>query len=187
MYRTSIIILCLLFCFCCQHVVYGGPVRTWTSRSGKFTVKAELLSFDPPGVVILRRDDGKTIKVPMDKLSKEDPEVAIRYFVMDQAKREAEPVAVGEEKSVAALEKLGAKIKNLMADEQVELGGPIVNSVDMVLVPIPAGEFMMGSPASEPDRWEWHTPSHSLANDPSIAHTNRTRNLRHTNHSTSIN
>ena len=56
--------------------------------------------------------------------------------------------------AVAALEKLGAKIKNLMADEQVELGGPIVNSVDMVLVPIPAGEFMMGSPASEPDRWE---------------------------------
>ena len=37
-------------------------------------------------------------------------------------------------------------------DEQVELGGPIVNSVNMVLVPIPAGEFMMGSPESEAGR-----------------------------------
>ena len=59
--------------------------------------------------------------------------------------------------AVAALEKPGARIKNLMTDEQVELGGPIVNSVDMVLVPIPAGEFMMGSPASEPDRWDSET------------------------------
>ena len=49
----------------------------------------------------------------------------------------------------AALEKLGPKIKKLMTAEQIELGGPLVNSVDMVLVPIPPGEFMMDSPESE--------------------------------------
>ena len=38
-------------------------------------------------------------------------------------------------------------------DEQVELGGPIVNSVNIVLVPIPAGEFLMGSPESEEGRF----------------------------------
>ena len=71
MYRNPIIILCLLFCFCCQDVVYGGPLHTWTSKSGKFTIKAELLSFGQ-GVVSLRRADGKTIKVPLAKLSKDD-------------------------------------------------------------------------------------------------------------------
>ena len=45
---------------------------------------------------------------------------------------------------------LAAPIKKLMTREQLALGGPIVNSIDIVLVPIPAGEFMMGSPVSEP-------------------------------------
>ena len=53
----------------------------------------------------LRRDNGKTLKVPLAKLSKEDQE-----YVLDQPKPKAEPVAVREEKSVAALEELGAKI-----------------------------------------------------------------------------
>lgn len=35
------------------------------------------------------------------------------------------------------------------AEIQSVLGAPIVNSLKMVLVPIPAGEFVMGSPASE--------------------------------------
>ena len=76
MYRNPIIILCLLFCFCCQDVVYGGPLHTWTSKSGKFTIKAELLSFGQ-GVVSLRRADGKTIKVPLAKLSKDDQNYVI--------------------------------------------------------------------------------------------------------------
>ena len=71
MYRRSIIILCLIFCFYLQDSVYGGPVRTWTSKNGKFTIKAELLSF-AQGVVHLRPADGKTIKVPLAKLSKDD-------------------------------------------------------------------------------------------------------------------
>ena len=36
-----------------------------------------------------------------------------------------------------------------MTPKQVALGGPVVNSVDIVLVPIPPGQFMMGSPESE--------------------------------------
>ena len=43
-------------------------------------------------------------------------------------------------------------IKKLMTREQVALGGPIVNTIDMVLVPIPPGEFLMGSPESEEGR-----------------------------------
>jgi len=40
------------------------------------------------------------------------------------------------------------EVKNKMAAEQLAVGDPIVNSVDMVLVPIPSGEFQMGSPDS---------------------------------------
>lgn len=40
-------------------------------------------------------------------------------------------------------------VKGLMAPEQLALGAPIVNSIDMVLVPVPAGEFQMGTSTQE--------------------------------------
>jgi formylglycine-generating enzyme required for sulfatase activity len=39
-----------------------------------------------------------------------------------------------------------AAIKKRMTPDQLALGDPFTNSVGMVLVPIPAGEFMMGEP-----------------------------------------
>ena len=127
--KRHVIVICFLaVCFWSTPGVNGAELRTWTSKSGKFTVKAELLSVDPTGVVILRRDDGKTIKVPMDKLSKED-----QGYVLDQPKREAEPVAVGEEKSVAELEKLGAEIiPDPFGGKRVDLGGTQVTDAGLV-------------------------------------------------------
>ena len=52
---------------------------------------------------------------------------------------------------------LVAAIKELMTLAQVELGGPVVNDIGMVLVPIPPGEFMMGSPESEVGRGDDET------------------------------
>jgi formylglycine-generating enzyme required for sulfatase activity len=37
-------------------------------------------------------------------------------------------------------------VKKHMTPDQLALGDPVVNSIGMVLVPIPAGEFQMGSP-----------------------------------------
>ena len=104
MKRLVIIICFLAVCFWPTPGVNGAELRTWTSKSGKFTVKAELLSFDQE-VVSLRRTNGKTIKVPLAKLSKEDQE-----YVLDQPKPKADPVAALEEESIAALEKLGVSI-----------------------------------------------------------------------------
>lgn len=48
-----------------------GPLRTWTSSSGAFKIQAALVSFDDD-TVTLAKDDGETIEVPIDKLSKDD-------------------------------------------------------------------------------------------------------------------
>ena len=50
-----------------------------------------------------------------------------------------------------------AAVKEHMAPEQLELGDPVTNSVGMVLVPVPAGEFQMGTfvnKASAEERFE---------------------------------
>lgn len=43
-------------------------------------------------------------------------------------------------------------VRSNMAAEQLEIGEPEINSIGMVLVPIPAGEFLMGRPESEEDK-----------------------------------
>ena len=52
----------------------------------------------------------------------------------------------------AAAAPIASAIKEIMTAEQLGLGEPVINSLGMVLVPIPAGEFQMGSPASEKGR-----------------------------------
>ena len=48
-------------------------VRTWQDATGQFSLKASFLRFGA-GVVTLRKEDGSTLKVPMEKLSEEDQE-----------------------------------------------------------------------------------------------------------------
>jgi len=63
-------------------------------------------------------------------------------------------VATTDKQVVAPAAKIpaAATVKKQMTSAQLALGDPVVNSVGMLLVPIPAGEFQMGSPASEAGR-----------------------------------
>lgn len=56
--------------------------RTWTSKSGGFSVTATLLSFDGT-TATLRTKDGKNVKVPMASLSKADQDV-LRDYAKDK-------------------------------------------------------------------------------------------------------
>lgn len=50
-----------------------AELRTWQDTTGQFTIKAKLLRASA-GTVTLRKEDGSTIKVPLEKLSDEDQE-----------------------------------------------------------------------------------------------------------------
>lgn len=79
------IIACLLLTFF-AHTLWA-EVRTWTDATGKFSVEAELVEV-VDGVALLKKADGRQIKVPLGKLSAAD-----REFIAA-----AKPVDAGEPK-----------------------------------------------------------------------------------------
>jgi formylglycine-generating enzyme required for sulfatase activity len=64
------------------------------------------------------------------------------------------------ETAAAAKTPDAATVKKHMTPAQLALGDPVVNSVGMVLVPIPAGQFQMGSPDSDKDVKDKEKPQH---------------------------
>jgi formylglycine-generating enzyme required for sulfatase activity len=63
--------------------------------------------------------------------------------------------------SCRVLDKPGlVAVKKEMMSSQLELGEPIANSVGMLFVPIPAGQFQMGSEKSDKDTRELERPRH---------------------------
>ena len=61
----------LLLLLCSGIAAHAEELRTWTSRDGKYTVRAEFLKLER-GTVYLRKEDGKEIGVPIGKLSATD-------------------------------------------------------------------------------------------------------------------
>ncbi len=53
-------------------------------------------------------------------------------------------------------------VKSHMTKAQLQSGNPITNSIGMILVPIPAGEFMMGAPNSDDDAVDADKPQHRV-------------------------
>ncbi|GAB6188180.1 SHD1 domain-containing protein [Thermopirellula anaerolimosa] len=68
----------------------AAEVRTWKDKTGKFSIRAELVESDGT-TVKLKRADGKVISVPVDRLSDQD-----RQFLEAQEKSAFGGAAPGE-------------------------------------------------------------------------------------------
>jgi hypothetical protein len=52
--------------------------RKWTSADGKFSIEAKFVRIQDGNVVLIRKDNGKEISVPLDKLGASDRVLARR-------------------------------------------------------------------------------------------------------------
>ncbi len=92
----------------------AAKARTWTDSTGKFKIDAQLVEFKDDQVT-LRRTDGKTISLPLNRLSQQDQQ----FVKTSQAKPEAEnPFAVEDEspgaKTVASAEPGAADVNGAL-------------------------------------------------------------------------
>ncbi len=78
-------------------VVADEEVRTWTDATGSFKTRAAFVALDGDQIT-LKREDGKTVKLPLDRLSKEDQAVA-RQIVRTARAATAEPQVVARSES----------------------------------------------------------------------------------------
>jgi formylglycine-generating enzyme required for sulfatase activity len=131
---------------------WGGE-RTWTDATGKFSVTAELVEVRGDKVV-LQRQNGKQITVPLAKLSAKD-----RQFL--EKEEAGDPVS--DEKTadpplaVVPFDSDQAKAHQKAWADKLGVPVQITNSIGMKLNLIPPGEFVMGSPESEPKRYDDET------------------------------
>ena len=93
-----------------------GWSRTWTDKTGKHTVEAELVEVKD-GEAVLKKTDGKVVRVPVARLSKADQKYLESLGKADQKPADDSPVtqpaAVPRDKTLAAVprdEKLAAVV-----------------------------------------------------------------------------
>lgn len=76
-----------------------AEARKWTDKTGKFSVEADFVSL-ADGAVNLKRPDGQVIKIPLEKLSETDQEVARAVAQIRNNPRDAQdPFVPTKEKS----------------------------------------------------------------------------------------
>ena len=79
--QVTFAVCCVLIVALCGTETFA---RTWTNSTGKFKIEGEFVKL-ADGTVDIRRDDGKLIRIPLDKLSEED-----QKYVREATARTAE-------------------------------------------------------------------------------------------------
>lgn len=89
--------------------------RTWTDRSGKFSVEATLLEFSADRIRLRRVDTDKVIIVPLHKLRRQD-----RILVSHVRRRISRPRDSSERETASKKDDVGKKtiLARVMADRQ---------------------------------------------------------------------
>ena len=72
----------------CNSPLVWSQVRTWTDSTGKFKIKAELVSQEGE-TINLKKAGGKAVQLPIDRLSKRDQQFVEQLLL--QRKNDAEP------------------------------------------------------------------------------------------------
>jgi formylglycine-generating enzyme required for sulfatase activity len=114
------------------------------------TMRAILISLLVFGVCGCGSDDAGTPEQPVSTPKAEKP---VSTPTAEQPVDDPKPVAKTPDVSPPVEQPLPdvATVKKTLTSAQLAVGDPIENSIGMVLVPIPAGEFMMGSRLSAAD------------------------------------
>jgi hypothetical protein len=94
MLKSRVSVMCLVLLSTCL----ACPVlaRKWTDTTGKFSIEAEFVGL-ADGIITLKREDGQTIHLPLEKLSATDQEVA---RALARARSEHNPFVPGGDKPV---------------------------------------------------------------------------------------
>jgi len=72
----ALVVVCCTASVCFSQAT--SEFRTWTDKTGKFTVVAKLLDVTAEAVKLQREGDGKVFEVPLERLSRSDQSIARR-------------------------------------------------------------------------------------------------------------
>lgn len=139
--------------------------RNWTDSSGKFSVVATLLEFDGTNVKI-KKQDGRTLTLAIDKLSEED------QSFLENWQSSLNPFAGGdvEEHSVGThavgIHSVGTEVEPLKTDKQQSVQLPLPEKLDIarvntVIFKVDSNQWSL-SPDPLPSRFEKKNKSISL-------------------------
>ncbi|MBI1247610.1 TIGR02281 family clan AA aspartic protease [bacterium] len=106
-------------------VTSTAPARTWKSADGNHNVEAELVKVDGDNVV-LKRADGQTISVPLNRLSAADQE-----FVKSQPTSAPDSAMEDEAKKVLSEKGLRALSTGLVLEDETKLSQGVRDSTNL--------------------------------------------------------
>ncbi len=97
---------------------FGAP-RTWSDKSGKFSITADLIAIQH-GNVVLRTDDGRQLTVPVKQLSPDD-----QAFIEGLSAPSGERLSAGKVNELASIAK---NFFNELRSEKREVAGEMLTT-----------------------------------------------------------